>query len=105
MLNNHLKSNNIKLSKNLLKTIYESKVFINWTASHIWEIVKEIDRFKKINNIIWDKKKLTNNYLNDLLGNINISIEDLDDTEKNIENWFKSISWQEKTKIWFSPEK
>jgi SpoVK/Ycf46/Vps4 family AAA+-type ATPase len=29
MLNNHLKSNNIKLSKNLLKTIYESKVFIN----------------------------------------------------------------------------
>lgn len=95
MLFDHLKINNIELSSNLLNIIYSSNVFENGTASHMWEIAKELNKY-----LITEKEIFANDIeldefnISHIINDITISIDDLNKNEVKIENWYKEISWE-----------
>ena len=106
MIKNHLNLKTINLTKKNKKTIYESNVFKEWTASHIWEIVKEIFNYLKIEKeIFWKDVKLSNDRIKEILNWITISVSDINEKENMINDWYDEISGKEPgKKMWFKPE-
>ena len=103
MIKEHLKFKWLKLNKEQLENIYKTNVFKEGTASHIGEIVKELDNYIKIEKEIFNKKLvLTDEIINKIIWNITISTKDLSEQEENISNWYKEVSWTIKNhEMWF----
>jgi len=103
ILNQHLDENNLDITDKYLNIIFESRIFKKWTASHIWAIVKELKKYE-----ILMKELNSNDYeLNDkdiksILKKMPISVKDINQTEKLIDNWYYEIMWKEwSTSMWF----
>jgi len=107
MIQEHLQIKWLKLSQWELETIYSSNIFKEWTASHIWEIVKEIDNFIKTEKeIFWQDIKLDDNTIENIIWNITISSKDLSEQENLIWKWYKEVSWIiVNNEMWFLSKK
>jgi len=101
ILKNLLEEKNINLSKDILEIIYQSKIMIHWTSSHIWKIAKEIQNTIKTKQIFWEKE-INKKDIYQILQKINIAIEDIQQTEKEIKEWYHHIKGEENNKkVWF----
>jgi len=100
----HLQKNWFNISDSLLKKLLNTKVFKEWTASHIAAFCEQLSSKIKIKEVLWEKKtSLSNEEILELAEHINISSSDIMTTITSIQKWVETVTWNWKwiNNIWF----
>jgi len=108
ILNLHLIDNWIDLSDKIIKQLMLTRVFKEWTASHIAAFCNELNSKIKIENALWNKNYiLSEKTILEIAEKINISCKDITETITRIKEWILNVTWNWKAmnNIWFIQEK
>lgn len=103
ILDNHLSDKWIKLSKKIKTTLFETRLFQKWTASHLAAFVVELRNIIDTWKIFWEDISLDLEIVVKVADNINISLNDLENIIEVQKWWLKDIKWHDAMNwiMWF----
>lgn len=95
ILDNHLSDKWIKLNKKIKTSLFKTRLFEKWTASHLAAFVEELKNIIDTWKIFWEDISLDLEMVIKVADNINISLSDLEKIIKEQKDWLKEIKWND----------